>query len=467
MAKKVTASSLWENTVRSVTEKNIFQKTAVDNLLRPLFPVRYTDGTLFLETPNSFAPQILNHRYLKKLNAAAKEFDEDFLTVKFALIGEEEEKEKEEIPTETDEDVKVKQTTSNLSGKKPFSHPINPQYVFTEFVDTYENRLAVASAYGVAKEPGKTQNYNPFFIYGKAGVGKTHLAHAIANEITKTDSKANVILMSGNEFYRKFSSHLSQNTYGDFEKSFRTATAIVFDDIDELTGKTEAQLELYKVFNNFHQSKKQMIFTAGSAPSELSGFHERIITRLQWGLAVKLDVHNRETQSVILSNMARKSKINLSGKEIAYIIDNSSGNIHELQGIIANIAVSASVNKTAITEDIIQEVMKNRSLEPIKGYFPAKTIIETVCSYYKVDPKDLKSKSRVAHIAYGRQVAVYFLKKHTPLSLQAIGNELGGKNHSTVLHSLNEVKNKMKGNDKFIKELKEISSMLMKNRKGV
>ena len=311
--------------------------------------------------------------------------------------------------------------------------------------------------------PGKMKNYNPFFIYGKAGVGKTHIAHAIANEIIKNSPETNVVLMSGNEFYRNFSAQLNKGNYKEFETVFQKANVIIFENIDELTGKPQAQLELYKIFNKFHQQKKQMVFTASCAPSELTGFEERIITRLQWGLAVKLDVQSQETLVAILTNMARKSKIKLSGEEISYIVENCSGNIHELQGIIANIAVSASINKSAITEDAIMEALKNRRLEPIKGYFKPEKILNVVCSFYKIDLQELKSQSRITHIASARQVAIYFLEKHTPLALQAIGDYLGGKNHSTILHSINKIKNKIKSDENFFKELREISDILVKS----
>ena len=457
MTKKITIQSLWENIIKSAAEKKIFQETAIDNLLRPLVPIKYTDGILVLETTNNFAPQVLNYRYLKKLNEIAKEFDGSFSTMKFVVSGEDEKMRQEDIILSNTE-----QTTQKTAKRFLFSHPINPQYTFNEFIETYENRLAVGSAHGVANTPGEMQNYNPFFVYGKAGVGKTHIVHAIANEIIKNNPEANVILMSGNEFYRNFSAQLNRGTYDDFEIFFQKANIVIFDNIDELIGKPQAQLELYKIFNKFHQQKKQMVFTASCAPAELTGFEERIITRFQWGLTVKLDVQNQETQAAILTNMAKKFKIKLSNEEISYIIDNSSGNIHELQGIIANIAVSASINKTAITEEVIIDALKNRQLEPIKGYFPPQKILNAVCSYYKIDLQELKSKSRIAHIISGRQVAIYFLKKHTPLSLQAIGDHFGGKNHSTILHSIKEVKNKIKSDENFSKELKDISNILIR-----
>ncbi|MDR0303979.1 MAG: chromosomal replication initiator protein DnaA [Chitinispirillales bacterium] len=458
MVKKMTTQSLWENIVKSAIEKKYFQETAIDNLLRPLIPIKYMDGILVLETTNNFAPQVLNHRYQKKLNEIAKEFDKNFLSMKFVVAGKSEEARAKDIYY-----AEIEQTASKIKKNVSFSHPINRQYTFDEFIETYENRLVAASARGIANAPGKIQNYNPFFIYGKSGVGKTHIIHAIANEIAKNKPETNVILMSGTEFYRSYSAHLNRKAYYDFENIFQKANIIIFDNIDELAGKDEAQIELYKIFNMFHQQKRQMVITASCAPAELINIHERIITRLQWGLVVKLDMQNQETRAAILVNMAQKSKIKLSNEEVAYIVDNCSENIHELQGIIANIAVSTSINKTIMIQDAIQDALQNKRLEPIKGYFPPKTILNTICSYYKIDLKELKSKSRIAHIAYARRVAAYFLKKHTPLSLHSIGAELGGKNHSTILHSIKEVKNKIANDDKFSKELKDISDILVRS----
>lgn len=459
MAKKMTPQFLWENVIASVVEKKIFQETSINHWLKPLAATKYMDGVLILETANNFAPQVLNTRYRKKLSEIAKEIDGNFLNMKFVVAGEEQEQNAKEISLVQN----IENATKKQVKKMFFSHPINPQYTFAEFVETSENQLAAASALGIANNPGATQRYNPFFIYGRAGVGKTHILQAMANEIVKNKPQLKTLLLSGDEFYRSFSAHISKNIYEDFENVFRQADVILFDNIHELSGKKEAQLELYKIFNKSHQQKKQMVFTANCSPEQLSGFQERIITRLQWGLTVKLDTQNQETRAAILANMAQKSKIKLSADEINYIVDNCSENIHELQGIVANIAVSASINKTPITSEAVRDALKNRNLEPIKGYYAPKTILEAVCSYYKIDLHDVKSKSRVAHIVWGRQVAIYFLKKYTPLPLQAIGAELGGKNHSTILHSFKEVENDINEDERISKEIKEISNILARS----
>jgi chromosomal replication initiator protein len=221
-------------------------------------------------------------------------------------------------------------------------------------------------------------------------------------------------------------------------------------------------LALYQIFNRSHQQNKQIVFTANCSPAELSGITDRLISRFQWGLAVKLDVANIETRTAILANMARKAKVKISDEEIAYIVENCSENIHELQGIVANIAVSASLNRSAITSDAVREALKNRKLEPVKGYHSPKTILEAVGSFYKIDLQDLKGKSRVAQIAWARHIAIYFLKKYTSFSLTAIGNELGGKNHATVLHSVKEVESKL-NDERISREIKEINIILARN----
>jgi chromosomal replication initiator protein len=453
--------TLWSGIIKSVIEKKEFQETSIENWLKPLSPTIYADGILYLETTNNFAPQVLNARYKPKLCEIAKKIDENFKSMNFTVAG--------EIKNDDEPKEKTSQTLQspiNLSSqrntKASFTHPINKKYTFDNFVNTYENQLAVGSARGIANSPGKMREYNPFYIYGKAGVGKTHILHAIANEIIKNDPDKRIILISGEGFYRNYSAHLSKQLYNDFEKAFEQANAVLFDNIHELSGKREAQLELYKVFNKFHRQNKQIVFAANCSPSELSGMTERLISRFQWGLAVKLDVANIETRTAILENMTRKENIKISDEEIAYIVENCSENIHELQGIVANIAVSISLNKTASASDAVQKAMKNKRLEPIKGYYSAKTILEVVGSFYKIDLEDLKGKSRVAQIVWARHIAIYFLKKYTPLSLSAIGNEVGGKNHATVLHSIKEVESKA-SNEDVLKEIKEINTLLARN----
>ncbi|MCL2844943.1 MAG: chromosomal replication initiator protein DnaA [Chitinivibrionia bacterium] len=459
MAKKISAKTLWDGIITQATEKKEFQETVIENRLKPLKPIKYDDGTLCLETANNFAPQIINARYKQKLCKIAKSIDENFVDMYFSVAGEKDNdfrEKKQDLPQAPSVD------TPKTDKKAFLSHPVNKHYTFDNFISAYENRLAAGSAAGIANAPGQMRQYNPFYIYGKAGVGKTHILHAIANEITKTIPQSQVILVSGAQFYRIFSAHLGKDTYNDFENAFNKAKVVLFDNIHELSSKKEAQLELYKIFNKFHRENKQIVITANCAPSELSGITERLISRFQWGLSVKLGVENIETRRAILENMLKKNKIKISEDEIEYIVENCSENIHELQGIVANIAASVSHSGETTTSNAVRKVLKNRRLEPVKGYHSAKTILAAVCSYYKIDLETLAGKSRVAQISWARHVAVYLLKNYTSLSLAQIGNELGGKSHATVLHSVKEVESKM--SDKSVAvEVKEIIGILARN----
>jgi chromosomal replication initiator protein len=461
MAKKINPKVFWAEIIKYTIEKKELQETAIENWLKPLNPVKYADGILILETTNNFAPQVLNNRYRKKLCEAAKKIDENFIGMSFAVAGE-----SEIANTEKKEGQYIQKsegTTQKHIKSVFFAHSVNKQYTFNNFVNTYENRLAVGSALGIANSPGKMRQYNPFYIYGKSGVGKTHILHAMANEIEKNNPVYRVLWLTAEEFFRNYAAHLSKQIYNEFESVFDQSDIVIFDNIHELSGKREAQLELYKIFNKFHQQNKQIVFAANCSPSELNGFQERLISRFQWGLTVKLDIANIETRTAILASIAQKEKIKLSHELTAYIVENCSENIHELQGIITNIAVSASLNKSVITDDVVREALKKRNIEPIKGYYSPKTILEVVGSFYKIDLQDLKGKSRIAQVAWARQVTIYFLRNYTNLSLSQIGNELGGKNHSTILHSIKGVESKL-NEERISKEIKEIGSVLARNQ---
>jgi chromosomal replication initiator protein len=461
MGKRNNPETLWDEIIKSVIEKKEISEASVENWLKPFSAVKYADGILFLETANNFAPQVVNARYKQKLCDIAKNIDEKFANMDFVVAGEIKINETPQKEIEAQENIEQK--TKDQSNKTFFSHPVNKQYTFNNFINTYENQLAVSSALGIANSPGKMRQYNPFYIYGKAGVGKTHLLHAIANQILKNNPNARVVIISGTEFYRNYAVYKNKNDYDNYESIYEPADIILFDNIHELSGqKTATQLKLYNIFNKFHQHNKQIVFTANSSPSELSGIMERLVSRFQWGLTVKLDVANIETRRVILENMARKDKIKISNEEIDYIVENCSENIHILQGIVANIAVSASLGGTTITSDAVREALKNRKLQPVKGYHSPKTILEVVSSYYKIDLEDIKGKSRVAQIAWARHIAIYFLKKYTSVTLSAIGNELGGRSHATVLNSVEEVESRI-NEERISKEIKEISRKLARN----
>ncbi len=333
---------------------------------------------------------------------------------------------------------------------------------FDTFIEGNCNRLACNAGKAIAADPGNTA-FNPFFIHGESGMGKTHLAQAIGIEVKKIfQNEINdkvVLYIPANQFEKQFTNATKNNNRNDFFYYYQNIDVLIVDDVQDFSGKTGTQNTFFHIFNHLHQAKKQLILTSDKSPSEINGLNKRLISRFKWGLLSELTQPDLETRISILKNKAYLDGIQLPNKILQYIAQNVSGSIRELEGTLISLLAQSSLIKQPITFEFAKQLVDRYAKKP-KQQITIDFIIRTVAGYFELKPELLKSKSRKREIVQARQIAMYFSKEFTKASLTRIGAEFGGKNHATVMYADKTVTNLTETDKNFRRYVDEIKSRI-------
>ncbi|MFW6110161.1 MAG: chromosomal replication initiator protein DnaA [Patescibacteria group bacterium] len=309
-----------------------------------------------------------------------------------------------------------------------------PQYTFDNFVVGNNNNLAFAVAQGIVEEPGT--RHNPFFLYSKVGLGKTHLTQAIGNEIIKKHQDKNVLYTTSENFTNQLVKAIKNSTTTKFHQRFRSVDVLLIDDIQFFAGRESSQEELFHTFNTLFMEQKQIVLTSDRPLTEISKLEERLSSRFGSGMIADMQTPDIDIRLAILRQKRETRKLNISNKALEYIAEAVPSNIRELEGALNQVITVAKAQNKEPDLEIAKEVLGN--LEPKKPVSPGE-IIKEICNYYTVKPKELRGPRRPARIAHPRQVAMYFLRKMTDMSLEEVGDLLGGRDHTTVIHGVNKI----------------------------
>ncbi|CAG0949548.1 Chromosomal replication initiator protein DnaA [Planctomycetaceae bacterium] len=316
---------------------------------------------------------------------------------------------------------------------------------FEHFVVGPSNQLAFAASKAVAENPGKT--YNPLFLHGSVGLGKTHLLQAICRKLLSNMQKVRFI--SCEEFVNQFVQALKTGNVDSLRNELRDADALIIDDIHFLAGKEQTQEEFFHTFNHLYQLGKQIVLSSDSLPRDIPRLEDRLISRFHWGLAVKIEAPCTETRMAIVRNKAELRGVDLPGDVVTFLAENITTNVRELEGAVVQISALSGMTGKPVTLALAQEALKHLiKSRPTPSRVAAEDIIELVCNHYAVRLNDLLSQRRTKNLAFPRHVAMYLTKELTQLTLSEIGHFFGGRDHSTVLHAINKIKSKrLKEND--------------------
>ena len=470
-----TAISVWAN-CSSFVQDNIHNQ-AFRTWFEPIKPLKLNGDALSVEVPSKFFYEWLEEHYVKLLKTALQKELGNQARLVYSIRMENTFGNKtaftENIPSNyragmqpQDVDAPLNSNASEL--KNPFVIPgiknlqiesqLNPNYNFENFLEGDSNRLARSAALAVAAKPGGT-SFNPLLIFGGVGLGKTHLAHAIGVEIKEKYQDKTVLYIAAEKFTQQYIEAVKKNTRNDFIHFYQLLDVLIIDDVQFLSGKTGTQDVFFHIFNHLHQNGKQVILTSDKAPVDMQDIEQRLLSRFKWGLSAELQLPNYETRISILKNKLYRDGVNINDDIIEYVAKNIKTNVRELEGAIISLIAQSSFNKVEITQELAQDVVmkfvKNTKREVSIDY-----IQKVVSDYFQMDVETLQSKTRRRHIVQARQLAMYFAKKFTKASLASIGNQIGKRDHATVLHACKTVDNLTFTDKQFRKYVEDLSQKL-------
>jgi chromosomal replication initiator protein len=330
-----------------------------------------------------------------------------------------------------------------------------PRYTFATFVVGASNQFANAACKAVAAQPG--QHYNPLFLYGGVGLGKTHLANAIGHATIEGDPDAHVAYLSAEAFMTQLITALRRDRMEEFKSTFRKVDILIIDDVQFLANRERTQEEFFHTFNALHEAHRQIILTSDTIPKDIPGLEERLRNRFEWGLIADLQPPDMETRVAILEKKAEIDGLDLPRDVALYLASKIDSNVRELEGCLTRLSAFASLSKTAITVDfarhVLHDLLRDRSTVSID------TIQRIVCEHYRIRLSDLLSKKRTRNIAFPRQVGMYLSRKLTGGSFPAIGERFGGRDHSTVIHANNTIERRLKDDHRLQSAIAELTRL--------
>jgi len=439
---------LWNRVLSDLSDK--ISPKAFDIWLKPLKLLSQRDQCLELEVPNAFFKDWISENYLGLIKETLFRLTNNHYTLLFRLKTNQEGKEERQ-----------KEKTLGLKPAKqiPKEDGLNPNYTFEAFVVGSCNQFAHAAALAVANLPAK--NYNPLFIYGGVGLGKTHLLNAIGNQMLQNDRSANVCYITSEKFTNELINCLRYEKMTDFRNKYRNKDALLLDDIQFLGGKERTQEEFFHTFNALYDSHKQIVITSDKLPKDIPGLEERLRSRISWGLIADIQPPDIETKVAILCKKAELFNISLSNEVGLFLASNLGTNIRELEGALPRLRAYSSLTGSEITIAMARETLKDILTDRQKK-ISIDSIQKTVASFYNISVSDLKSSKKLKIYALPRQIAMYLCRTMTPSSFPEIGEKFGGKDHSTVIHAFRQIEKKLTEDRELKDAIENIRSQLQK-----
>ncbi|HWL59650.1 MAG TPA: chromosomal replication initiator protein DnaA [Microbacteriaceae bacterium] len=455
MARVDDVADLWAAIVARLSEDDRVTPQ-LRGFISLVVPKGIMSGTIFLEVPNDLTRGMLEQRArLPLLTAIADVADGDIVT--FAIVVNPSLTTDElEIITDTAPPERLVEPRSQAVPTivRRSDNRLNPKYTFDSFVTGGSNRFAHAAAVAVAEAPAKA--YNPLFIYGDSGLGKTHLLHAIGHYAESLYQGIQVRYVSSEDFTNDFINAIQNNTAAAFNKRYREVDILLIDDIQFLQGKEQTQEAFFHTFNTLHDHNKQVVITSDVQPKHLTGFEDRMRSRFEWGLLTDVQAPDLETRIAILRKKAQSEKFQVSNEVLEYMASKVSSNIRELEGILIRVTAFANLNRSEVDMELVQTVLKDLIITD--NAIEAVDIAGCTADYFKLPVDDLYSASRSQAIAHARQIAMYLCRELTEMTLPQIGKFFGGRDHTTVMYANKKISTLMQERRSIFNQVTEITT---------
>lgn len=436
---------IWNDVLKLI--KVELTEVSFNTWLKTIKPVTIAENIVILAAPNEFTKNILEGRYLNLIKNGIKQVTNTDYDIKFVIPGE-------------DINLNVGQSIVNNNMTTEQRAQLNPKYTFDTFVIGNSNRFAHAACLAVAEAPA--QAYNPLFIYGGVGLGKTHLMHAIGHYILNQTPNAKVVYVSSEKFTNELINSIRDDKNNEFRNKYRNVDILLIDDIQFIAGKESTQEEFFHTFNALHEANKQIVISSDRPPKEIPTLEDRLRSRFEWGLISDIQPPDLETRIAILKKKAKVENIEVPDDVMNYIATKIQSNIRELEGALIRIVAYSSLTNKEITLDLAEEALKDIFSTNKPRKITVDLIKEVVSKDFNVKVEDFNSKKRTRSIAYPRQIAMYLTRELTDLSLPKIGEEFGGRDHTTVIHAYDKISKEMATDE----DLKNRIDALIKDIKG-
>jgi chromosomal replication initiator protein len=421
---------LWSAAVAEIKEQ--IGKQNFETWIKPISFVSRSKSEVVLDVPNKFFRDWLTEHYLEQIEAVLSALAKNDLKVVFGI--------NEKLAGQASVEKPLKKDDKPRE-KVPSNNNLVAKYTFQNFVVGASNQFAHAACMAVANQPG--EHYNPLFIYGGVGLGKTHLVNAIGHHAVAQRPGLKVVYLSSESFMNELIGSLRRDKMDEFKKKFRNVDILILDDVQFIAGKERTQEEFFHTFNSLYESHKQIVITSDKFPKEIPGIEDRLRNRFEWGLIADIQPPDMETRVAILQKKAEEEGVKLPQDVGLFLASHIDSNVRELEGSLTRLGAFASLTKAAITVDLAKDVLRN-TLKNAQREITVENIQKTICEYFNVKIGDLKAKRRTQNIALPRQVAMYLCRKHTETSFPAIGDKFGGRDHSTVIHASKTIERKIK-----------------------
>jgi chromosomal replication initiator protein len=437
---------LWTNLLGRL--KDEISEQIFNGWFLPIKPVSLSDNTLTLGVPNEFIKEWILERHMGLLASHLAKLTGKNIGIELVVAASEETepaKKPQGAPKEK------KGWFRSVFPKQPEEPSLketrlNQKYTFENFVIGPSNRFANAAALAITESPARA--YNPLFIYGGVGLGKTHLMHAMGNELTRKSPKTKILYISSEEFTNQLISAIQTRTTPKFRDRYRNVDVLLIDDIHFIAGKESTQEEFFHTFNSLYDAHKQIVISSDRSPKEIRTLEERLISRFGWGLITDMQLPDFETRIAILRKKSEKETTPLPDDLFFFLAEKIKTNIRELEGALIRVIAYARLMNKNITVDLAKEVLKGMIIEEERK-IGVELIQRKVAQYFNISPQEMKAKKRTKTIVYPRQVAMYLARDLTDLSLPEIGGSFGGRDHTTVLHACEKIEAGSKNDEKL------------------
>ncbi len=443
--KDLNASNLWTQVIESL--KNELSPHVYDRWLKPIQPLKFTENELNLGVPDDFFKNWIVDHYGSMITLAAKDITGD---PSFKLSFEVSKSDPEPVNSITNQ-TKIAQN-SYYSSVSPtimngnLSEPaLNSKYTFESFVVGPSNRFAHAASMAVAETPAKA--YNPLFIYGPVGLGKTHLMQAIGQEILTRNPGMKVLYITSEKFTNQLINAIKTGTTIKFREKYRNVDCLLIDDIHFIAGKEATMEEFFHTFNTLYDYHKQIVVSSDKPPKDISNLEERLVSRFEWGLVTDIQPPDFETRTAILRKKAERENLHIPDGVTSFIADRIKSNIRELEGALIRVVAYSKLVGKEVDQDVAYDVLKDLIVENQKK-ITVDVIQRKVAEYFEIRPSDMTAKRRSQNVVYPRHVAMFLSREMTGLSLPEIGEQFGGRDHTTVLHAYQKIKKDIKKDQK-------------------